>query len=270
MNRTDIKIVMGKFNTNANRLMQAAFDDYIDVLTKFISYIEKTEVIFEYIVKCGGFQDSIADDFKTVQKEFDCYFSLGDDEAEEVSNVYSILKYMSENYDKPPYMVLMAYSNSNSFKDMLKAFNERVSFVLISHISDYLKEIGIKMGLDDNQTFIVNGGQVNIANDNSTINATQNNEALDLEMLTELIEKMRAAIDNEDLSDEDKADAQESIDNIETELKSGKPDEKSVKREFKLLSKISKGVDFTAACCDIATFAMTAIPYLAEIPKLFG
>ena len=79
------------------------------------------------------------------------------------------------------------------------------------------------MGLDDNTTFVVSGGQVNIANDNSTINAVQNNGiATNAEEFAKLFEALRNEINTLENS-EDRTDASESVETIEKELKSEQP-----------------------------------------------
>ena len=54
-----MKIIISRFNGKANRLMQAPYADYIDVLKKFISYIDTTEIIKDYIESCGGYNSEI-------------------------------------------------------------------------------------------------------------------------------------------------------------------------------------------------------------------
>ena len=97
----------------------------------------------------------------------------------------------------------------------------------------------------------LNGTQVN---DNASFTAMQNNNGINADKLHELIEAMKSKL-NPNLSSEDKADAEESIDIIEAELKSGNPDEQKVKSQFKLLKRLDVGVKFASACCSLLTFA---------------
>ena len=61
------------------------------------------------------------------------------------------------------------------------------------YITNYLSKEGIKMKLDDNTSVVINNsGQFNLANDNSTINATQNN-VIKAEDFTQLIDSMRTS-----------------------------------------------------------------------------
>ena len=124
------------------------------------------------------------------------------------------------------------------------------------------------MGLDDKITYNINGNQVNFAKDNGTVNAVQNNNGIDANELHKLISAMKSEL-SPDLSDEDKADAEESIDIIETELESGKPDEQKVRSQFKLLSRIDSGVKFASAVASLLTFADKVFPFLADVAPFY-
>ena len=151
---------------------------------------------------------------------------------------------------------------------MLDAFNDRVVSVLNIYITNYLSKEGIKMRLDDNTSVVINNsGQFNLANDNATINATQNN-GIKAEDFTQLIDSMRAAL-ADNLSDDDKETANDSIDIIQDELLSEQPNEKNVRSHFKILSKIDGGVKFASACCALLTFADKVYPFLGQLTALF-
>ena len=267
-----MKKVISRFNTHSNRLIQAAYDDYIDVLSKYIKYLESTEIIMDYISECGGYNEKIKeafDEFKDCESDYNTYFELGDTTEEEVRSVYSIMKFISDNNDDVPYMVLVSYGGYNSGSEQLEAFNQRVVYVLILHIEEYLKEIGIEMGLDDNTTFVVSGGQVNIANDNSTINAVQNNGiATNAEECAKLFEALRNEINTLGNS-EDRTDASESVETIEKELKSEQPNESVLKTCFKFLKRLDPEGKITSICKKIAVTAAVANPVFEGIKSLF-
>lgn len=71
------------------------------------------------------------------------------------------------------------------------------------------------------------------------------------------------------LSPEDKADAEESIDIIESELRSGSPDEQKVKSQFKLLKRLDVGVKFASASCSLLTFADKVFPFISEVAPFY-
>ena len=248
--------------------MQAPYADYIDVLKKFISYIETTEIIKDYIESCGGYNSEIKfllDHAKNSEIE---EFPIETDE-DEVRFIYSMLKHIASTYPKIPMGYIIMFGKDGSNHADFEHFNNRITNVLIVHISDYLKEIGIEMGLDDNTTFVVSGGQVNIASDNSTINAVQNNGiATNAEEFAKLFETLRNEI-NALESPEDRADASESMETIEKELKSEQPNESVLKTCFKFLKRLDPEGKITSICKKIVFAAAVANPVFEGIKSLF-
>ena len=102
---------------------------------------------------------------------------------------------------------------------------------------------------------------MNIANDEATINATQN-VGTNADELQKLITALRSDI-KEDISDEDKNDVNDCINVIESELMSGNPNEQTVKR-------IDCGVKFASSCCSLLTFADKIYPFLSEVATWFA
>lgn len=259
---------MSKFNSVSNRLLQSSYGNYLDDLRRFCNYIEANELIMEYIDSCGGFNsemESLLDE--CLHQGGKIQFSI--DEDEETLQIYSYIKTICDrDYTSLPPGIILPYSSSNKFADMLQEFNHCVVLALINHISDYLKKVGIEMGMDDNVTYNINGQQVNIANDNANITAIQNNNGIDVNELHKLVEAMKAGL-SPHLSSEDKADAEESIDIIKAELSSGSPDEQKVKSQFKLLKRLDVGVKFASACCSLLTFADKVFPFLAEVAPFY-
>lgn len=170
----------------------------------------------------------------------------------------------------------LAYLDTSISSEKMSEFRKRVTsdtinnagmVTFINHIEDYMEKAGIDMGLDSNVTYNINGNQVNVANDNATINATQNN-GIDDNELKKFMDSMRVSL-SEELSDEDKKDAKECIDIIEQELQSNNPSEETVKTRFKLLKRIDNSVKFISACASVATFANRFYPFLDQIALMF-
>lgn len=266
--KKELRVIMSSFNSISNRLMQAAYDDYLDVLKRFFAYIEENALLMEYINSCGGFDPQLEDAVNEVIKNYNTVFKFSLDEEKEVSEVYSVIKIVSKKEKIPPGLIMNYCSSSRSFADKLKEFNHRVVMILINHIDDYLKKVGIEMGMDENVVYNINGQQVNIANDSATITATQNNYGIDAGQLKDLISSMREAISPE-LSSEDTQDINECIDVIEGELSSAQPNEERVKDKFKILSRIDAGAKFASACCSLLTFADKVHPFLEQIIPWF-
>lgn len=178
INRIELKKISYEFNRISNRLMKADFHDYSNILGKFLVYIETTRTISDYVNDCGDARYDVESEIKEVSGYSNLILDLGENESEEVANIYHILKYCYENKVNVSHGLAFSYSSSRKYQDKLDGFNQRVTLVLISHISAYLTRIGIEMGLDENTKYTINvhNGQMNLATDDSTILTVQNNE----------------------------------------------------------------------------------------------
>ena len=112
------------------------------------------------------------------------------------------------------------------------------------------------MGMDENISYniTVGGGQVNIANDNAIINAT-NNTGIDTQQLMELIAKVKETAS--DISDDDKESLTDSLEVIEDLAKPDKPKRSFVKTAITTLKAIKGTAEFAAAVTALITFIQT-------------
>ncbi len=110
------------------------------------------------------------------------------------------MKYISENTSVQTSALGWGYTSSKKFQDMVKEFGIRVVLPFVNGIDDYLSDIATDMGFDEESKFMINisGGQaqVNISNDNSTLNATQNIQVNPSEIAS-LIAELKNNIENE-------------------------------------------------------------------------
>lgn len=217
LNRTELRKIMYDFNSISNRLMQADFSDYNSVLSKFLRFLCKTDIIKDYINDCGTCTQDLDSEFKEIAGSYGrCIFELGDTYEEEVCTVYAILNYIVEHNIPIHYGIAMGYGDSNKYQAMVKGFNERVAMVLIRHIECYLTKVGIDMGLDEKNTYTitVHNGQVNVANDNASITAV-NSVGIDRDKLMTLLQDVRDSAKN--LSSDDAELVSDSLETIEAE-----------------------------------------------------
>lgn len=245
---------MYDFNCLSNRLLQADIDDYNGVLAKFLRFIEETEIIHNYIECCGICTQDIEQEYESVCSG-DTIFDLGETDEEETRNVYAILKYAVEKNISIHYGVAFVYSNSNKFQDRLNAFNARVTKVLILHIENYLTKLGIDMGVDDKVVYnITSNGQVNIANNNAVINATNNNYSIDLEKIEQVIKTLREEGVKGNLSKEDNETLSNSLEIINDEIKVEKPRKAYLSMALTGLKAIKGTAEFGAALTTLYHF----------------
>jgi hypothetical protein len=254
LNRADLRKIMYDFNSISNRLLQADYNDYTNVVSKFVSFIKNTPIIFDYITDCGACEQDLKQEFDEVGRSYGrCIFSLGDTDEEEVRNIFAILSYIAENGIEIHRGIAFGYSSSNKFQDKIKGFNDRVVMVLIRHIERYLTKIGIDMGIDEKITYSISvqNGQVNIAHDNASITAT-NTVGIDITRFEELIQAVRKTADG--LSDEDTEILKSNLEVVEEEVKSEKPRKGFLKTAVSGLKMLKGTAEFSAAIAALIQF----------------
>ena len=97
LNRADLRKILYDFNSISNRLLQADFQDYNDVLKKFLSFVKSTPIIFDYVIDCGPCKQDMDKEFQEVSESYGrCIFSLGETTEEEICNVFAILSHISD------------------------------------------------------------------------------------------------------------------------------------------------------------------------------
>lgn len=257
LNRNELRKIIYDFNSISNRLLQAAFEDYNGVLAKFIDYIKRTPIINDYVVDCGVCDQDLPNEFQEVSVSYGrCTFSLGDTDEEEVRNIFAILNYIIENKIQIHYAVALGYSSSNKYQDKIKGFNDRVTMVLIRHIERYLTKIGIDMGVDEKVTYsiTVQNGQVNIANDNATINATNTN-GIDFSQCSKLLEALRKSASN--LAPDDKETLESSLEVIKEEVQTAQPRKSFLKTAIAGIKTIKGTTEFASAAVALFEFLQT-------------
>lgn len=259
LNKKALKKMSHSFNTIANRIMRVAYDEYSMILKKFLAFIEANEIIMEYICSGKKVEYDAKEDWDLVVNKDGYMFNFGPTVEEESFQIYYLLKYISENVANPVYSFHSIYRHSK-WQDNVKEFNDRVVLVLINNVNDYLTRVGIDMGLDENTTWNVSGGQVNVANGNAVINATQNN-GVEMSEMENLIKQIMDSVYS--LEKEDAETIVDSIEMIRDELQKPEPKGKIISNGIKLLApmiSIANGIPTLAD--HIQKFIDMVTPYI--------
>ena len=247
------------FNSICNRLLQADYQDYPEVLEKFLKFINNAPIIVDYIKDCGVCNWNLEETIQDVQSSYgQKIFGTGDTDEEEVRNVYAVLSYLVETNNSIYRGVAMGYSSSQKCQDKIKGFNERFIMILIRHIERYLTKVGIDMGLDDRVVYnvTVDKGQAIIATDNATVTAT-NNVGVDVDELKRLIMDIQSTA--QDLCKEDMQTVSECIEVIETEAVMEKPKKGMLKMASSALTALKGTAEFGAAVAALIQFVAPLI-----------
>lgn len=235
LNKVDLKKITHDFSIISSRMMRVKYDEYNIVLKKFIAFIEGNEIISDYILS-GKSEDFDAEkEYKEVSgSRGEMTFDFGPSMEEESFQIYSVLKYILENNVNISRGMRFQYGVSK-WQEVVKEFNDRVLLVLIQNIEGHLTKIGYDMGMDEKVYWNVSGGQVNIANDNAIINATQNNGVSvdDVNKMAEVILNNLSGIAQEEIET-----ITDSVNMIKDELLKQKPKRTIISSGIKLLTSV--------------------------------
>ncbi|PAE42779.1 hypothetical protein [Bacillus sp. 7884-1] len=218
--------------------------------TRFIMYIDSEPILFDFITKnnVATFDMKEIIQSKGIQYKFDIPIKVN----EEIAFIYQLLKYITENFDRYD-TISRAYAFYRGAKiaDSIREFNREVVKLLVNHITDYLEEKAIELGIDEkpNAKVLVQGnvGQLNFTETgNIQANQQTNSQGSNEELLTiakELIAILKEAkIENTD----DKEDAIDFVGEATNAIESGEQPKPSViRRARESLNKIRTTVDDT-------------------------
>lgn len=236
LNKKELKKIMYAFNAVSSRMMRVSYEDYNMVLEKFLRFIDENKIIIEYINSGYDSNFSAEKEYKDVTCSCgELKFDFGPTQEEEAYQIYQVLKYIIDTDSRVHIGMKMQYISLSKYQDIVKEFNDRILLVLINNVEEYLTKVGIDMGLDENVTWNVSGGQVNIANDNSTINASQNN-GISSDELNIIITEIKSNLDG--LSVENKETLIDSIEMIQEEIVKAEPKGKIISNGIKLIAPI--------------------------------
>lgn len=259
-NRAELRKVLSEFNSCSDRLLKADFQDYKNVLCKYLHFLSDCPTINNYLSNCGS--PTIPNIELEVKKVADSYgedvFPTGDTEAEESANVFAILRYLADS-NIEIHNGFMGYSDSKKNNDVVKAFNERFVIIMICNIEKYLKKLEIDMGVDEtiNYNITVTNGQLNLASDNAVIHATFNN-GIDPVMLKSLVDKVLAE-SKKGFTEDEIATVTESVEFIQQELTQEKPKKSVLRRIIATLQGIKGSVEFLAAVSALIQFVQPVV-----------
>ncbi|MGE7696650.1 hypothetical protein ACQKNC_21560 [Lysinibacillus sp. NPDC094177] len=224
--KKDLRKTSKAFRSYANRVINAHYDEFDSILKMFLEHIDKTPLIYDYINSFDiVFSDEdISTEVHEVREAYgDKFFNTGNTIEEELFYTYKILKYLSQS-DLHVTSYALAYGG-RKYQEITKNFANRVVLPFVNHIEDYLTDIAIDMGYDEEAKFMINinGGQaqVNISNDNSTLEAHQTNNIQAAE-LENIVTSIKALLTDE-ISESNKEIIIDSVDVIQEELKKENP-----------------------------------------------
>lgn len=137
---------------------------------------------------------------------------------------------------------------------MLKGFLDRVPYLLISHINDYLPKEGMLSNPKaPTQQFVfhTSSSQLNFANQGSVISPVQN-VGVNVDEFTDILSKILSL--SQSLDSDDREIVEDSVQVLSEEIPSESPRKGMVKTALGALKGINGGAQFAAAVAQISEF----------------
>lgn len=252
-----IKTIMYDFHSQSSRLMRSTVDSFHSDLRKFLNYIEGTPLIFDYLEDC--IKSHLDEEFDAaaeiglISSSYGAIFGpFSDSDEAETAEVYLVLKEISLQSISTRGLFFCGYANgSKKYQDMLKGFLDRVPYLLITHINDYLAKKAMAVEEQPSpQQFVFQGptNQLNLATQGSRISAVQVEGAVP----EGLIKALQAALDlSEEFDGEDKELVEDSLQQLMEEVTSSAPRKGRIRGALSVLSGINGGAQFAAAATQI-------------------
>jgi len=252
IDKYELKIIDYDFRNIASRLISCNYHTGDDILKKFILHIDNTEFLSEFV------QSKISKTEDNPLWGVGTHFtSMGVTEDEEIASTYQYLKFCVE---KAASYHEITFRYGKNAQDSIHNFNHQIILPFVNSITGYITKILMQMGDDETRksNIVMHGGQLNIAHDQSTIKAIQNN-GLDLEKLTELIEFVNKSTP-ENVSSDDKETITDSLSVIQEELEKDTPKKSMLRTAIQGLNGVKKNfpdaITFSASVLTLIEFVL--------------
>ncbi len=227
VNKRELKKISLDFRSLASRVINANYREVASIVAMLVAFIERTPLIKEYIDSCPvtTTHDQI---LAAIEKVTGSYgrnmLSTGATPEEEVAYTFMLLNILQSD-SNALLEIGHSYCLSGKYKDFSKSFGINVLLPFANNINNYLTCLGIDMGMDDETHFniTVNGGQVNLSQDNSTINAVQNNNGVDIVKLQDMIADIVGLMNANNVSTEQANEIAEALNDIKAEITKSAP-----------------------------------------------
>ncbi len=225
INEKELKMLSYNFRTVASRLLSTDFDDAMDNLKRFISFIDTNPVLYDYVDKKMNKVYNINDIYNT--RGYRDRYPIPHSEDEEISFTYQLLNYALENISEY-FRLASGYSYSTKLQDQVNSFNKSVVLPFVNHIISYLERISIEMGVNNRKEVSINisggtVGQFNFSQDGSVIHANNNLIVNDIEQFNKLSEDLSKLFKNSPIEEDEQEEIKDILDVTKEQLLAENP-----------------------------------------------
>ncbi|QKS59964.1 hypothetical protein HUB98_04085 [Paenibacillus barcinonensis] len=192
---------------------------------RFIQHIENEPILADFISKKKSkeFDIEVVLKEKHITSRFDIPTSIND----EITFIFQLLKYATINFDRYDTLTRSyAFYKGATASDSIREFNREVVKLLVNHLTDYLGERAIELGIDEkpNAKILVQGnvGQLNFS-ESGNVTANQVNQNTSDNLIATAKELLQLLKDTDISNIDIKEDALDFIEEVQEEVQEGKP-----------------------------------------------
>lgn len=265
MTKNDFQKLSLNFRRVASSLLSSSHSDYHRQLKKFLYFIDSDSTIKEFIDSnmTGEY------DFSEVNENpYELFFQLPISDSDEISYVYQLLNYISQNETSLTYLTFRYGSRGQNNK--LSSFNNEVIKPLIDNINTYLVELKIDKGFQNNYgvtnqyTFKKDfRGQINQATNNSTITAHQTYKESDIEDIKDYSNDFLSALtESQEVASEEKLALVELLEVTIQNLEREEPKKTLIKIAMEKIKGVTDTIDTATTLHVIGTTLYAALANL--------
>ena len=257
--KRELKKISKKFRNLANNVMNAYFREQKEKLYELMIFVDETALLHDYLDSLSYEIEDLEGCLKDINSSYGhkC-LNQGTDAKKRTYLLYRTFLHICDS-DLKTLNFGWYYANSTKFQDMAKAFGDRLIYPFVEEINEYLEDIAIEMGYDENNSIYnidAHGGaiQVNISEKGSSLHAEQVIKCDHVE-LNNAINNVEQLIN--DLDDScTKALLKNNLESIKNELSEKKPSKKLVKNALETMFTVAKMIaDVPAIINGIKTIA---------------
>ncbi len=173
-----------EFRTRASRLYQAKYQEVLNLLEKFIGYVDRTPTLAEYVQSCDPeLSDAELNEMISAVAGGwgEVTFDFGNSTQEEVARSYRVMKSVLSKHDVHfLFAIGRAYDGDSQFQSSTEGFVHGVVTPFVDGINLYLHTIAMNARIGDTRTITINNNgsnaQINISDNGATLSAQQHNE----------------------------------------------------------------------------------------------
>lgn len=255
------------FRTRASRVIRVQFRDVVGTLRQFLDYIESVPLLKNYVLSCKlpvSESEMMSEIGKVIEGHRNVHFHFAPSSRGELAQSYFILKQCCANSDDHDNQALvmslgLAYNSSHDtgFQSYVEAFVNAIALRFIENVNAFLHQLTMNIKSDMERTYHIenNGGQVVIANDQSTVTASQNN-MVNGNRFVELRDSVINAAKESGATEKQLTEIREILAEIEKHIKGPNPKKSLLDALFAGLDKIAGAVTNGAVLAEkISVFA---------------